>query len=165
MERLYIAGSLFNEAEVNQRIKEGNMLESMTNYKVYNPITAPCNIKENLPTAADIFWGDTKEILKSDTVVADISNQSDPGTAAELGIVWACNYIHDLATQGKQLFEILEIMKRKRVITHLSDIRKSTANQYENNYIPWGCNQYLVGMVEDMGIIKNNFQEVLNELV
>ena len=24
MERLYIAGSLFNEAEVNQRIKEGN---------------------------------------------------------------------------------------------------------------------------------------------
>ena len=79
MERLYIAGSLFNEAEVNQRIKEGNMLESMTNYKVYNPITAPCNIKENLPTAADIFWGDTKEILQADTIVADISNQSDPG--------------------------------------------------------------------------------------
>ena len=25
MERLYIAGSLFNEAEVNQRIKEGNI--------------------------------------------------------------------------------------------------------------------------------------------
>ena len=25
MKNLYIAGSLFNEAEVNQRIKEGNM--------------------------------------------------------------------------------------------------------------------------------------------
>ena len=25
MERLYIAGSLFNEAEVNQRIKEGKL--------------------------------------------------------------------------------------------------------------------------------------------
>ena len=123
MKNLYIAGSLFNEAEVNQRIKEGNMIESLTNYQVYNPIQAPCNIKDNLPSSKEIFWGDTKEILKSDTVVADISNQSDPGTAAELGIVWACNYI------------------------------------------PWGCNQYLVGMVEDMGIIKNNFQEVLNELV
>ena len=165
MERLYIAGSLFNEAEVNQRIKEGNMIESLTNYEVYNPIQAPCNNKNNIPSSKEIFWGDTKEILKANTVVADISNQSDPGTAAELGIVWACNYIHDLATQGKQLFEILEIMKRKKVITHLSDIRKSTAHQYENNYIPWGCNQYLVGMVEDMGIIKNNFQEVLNELV
>ena len=28
MKNLYIAGSLFNEAEVNQRIKEGNMIES-----------------------------------------------------------------------------------------------------------------------------------------
>ena len=30
MERLYIAGSLFNEAEVNQRIKEGNMIKLRT---------------------------------------------------------------------------------------------------------------------------------------
>ena len=32
MERLYIAGSLFNEAEVNQRIKEGNMIERLIIY-------------------------------------------------------------------------------------------------------------------------------------
>lgn len=31
MERLYIAGSLFNEAEVNQRIKEGNLYRLRTN--------------------------------------------------------------------------------------------------------------------------------------
>ena len=32
MERLYITGSLFNEAEVNQRIKEGNMIERLIIY-------------------------------------------------------------------------------------------------------------------------------------
>ena len=31
MKNLYIAGSLFNEAEVNQRIKEGNMKRLRTN--------------------------------------------------------------------------------------------------------------------------------------
>ena len=45
MSKLYVGGSLFNEAEVNQRLKEGNMIESLTNYEVYNPIQAPCNDK------------------------------------------------------------------------------------------------------------------------
>ena len=58
--KLYLGGSLFSEAEVNQRIKEGNMLDHMTNYEIYNPILAPCNDKSKLPTAEDIFWGDTK---------------------------------------------------------------------------------------------------------
>ena len=57
-DKLYIAGSLFSEADINQRLKEGNMLESLTNFKVFNPILAPCNNKEKLPTANDIFWGD-----------------------------------------------------------------------------------------------------------
>lgn len=163
--KIYLGGSLFSEAEVSQRVKEGNMLDHMTNYEVYNPILAPCNDKSKLPTSEDIFWGDTKEILDSDVVIMDLSNQNDLGCATELGIVWACNYIHDLAIQGKSLSEILDIMKRKKVVAHLSDIRKSTSHLYHGNRIPFSYNQYTMGCVLDMGEVKDNFQEVLDELI
>ena len=162
-EKLYLAGSLFSEAEINQRLKEGNMLESMTAYEVFNPITAPCNDKEKLPSASDIFWGDTAEVLESKCIVADISN-NDVGVACELGIAWACNYLHYLVEGGYSLQDILSIMKKKYVYAHLSDIRKNTAHMYRGNYVPWGTNQFLIGCIEDTGEIKDNFQEVLNEL-
>ena len=162
-EKLYLAGSLFSEAEINQRLKEGNMLESMTAYEVFNPITAPCNDKENLPSAIDIFWCDTAEVLESKCIVADISN-NDVGVACELGIAWACNYLHYLVDGGYSLQDILSIMKKKYVYAHLSDIRKNTAHMYRGNYVPWGTNQFLIGCIEDTGEIKDNFQDVLNEL-
>ena len=162
-EKLYLAGSLFSEAEINQRLKEGNMLESMTAYEVFNPITAPCNDKEKLPSATDIFWGDTAEVLESKCIVADISN-NDVGVACELGIAWACNYLHYLVDGGYSLQDILSIMKKKYVYAHLSDIRKNTAHMYRGNYVPWGTNQFLLGCIEDTGEIKDSFQEVLNEL-
>ena len=162
-EKLYLAGSLFSEAEINQRLKEGNMLESMTAYEVFNPITAPCNDKEKLPSASDIFWGDTAEVLESKCIVADISN-NDVGVACEIGIAWACNYLHYLVDGGYSLQDILSIMKKKHVYAHLSDIRKSTAHMYRGNYVPWGINQFLLGCIEDTGEIKDSFQEVLNEL-
>ena len=162
-EKLYLAGSLFSEAEINQRLKEGNMLESMTAYEVFNPITAPCNDKEKLPSASDIFWGDTAEVLESKCIVADISN-NDVGVACEMGIAWACNYLHYLVDGGYSLQDILSIMKKKYVYAHLSDIRKNTAHMYRGNYVPWGTNQFLIGCIEDTGEIKDNFQEVLNEL-
>ena len=162
-EKLYLAGSLFSEADINQRLKEGNMLESMTAYEVFNPITAPCNDKEKLPSASDIFWGDTAEVLESKCIVADISN-NDVGVACELGIAWACNYLHYLVDGGYSLQDILSIMKKKYVYAHLSDIRKNTAHMYRGNYVPWGTNQFLIGCIEDTGEIKDSFQEVLNEL-
>lgn len=165
MSKLYVGGSLFNEAEVNQRLKEGNMIESLTNYEVYNPIQAPCNDKAKLPTSEDIFWGDTNEILKSDVIIMDMSNQLDLGCATEVGIVWMCNQLHRMAEDGLSLEEILKFIPKKKFIGHLSDIRKATANKYEGNRIPWGTNQYYVGCALDMGEIKDNFQEVLNELV
>lgn len=164
--KLYLAGSLFNEAEVNQRIKEGDMLEHLTNYEVFNPITAPCNDKENnLPTSEDIFYGDTNEILKSNVVVMDMSNQTDLGCASELGIVWMCNYIHKLADEGYTLDEILRLVPKKKFIGHLSDIRKSTSHLYQGNRIPWATNQYFMGCALTMGEVKDNFQQVLDELI
>lgn len=163
--KLYLGGSLFSESEVSQRIKEGNMLEHLTNYEVYNPIEAPCNDKSKLPTSEDIFWGDTKEILESNVVLMDMSNQTDLGVSTEMGIVWMCNYIHELAAQGYTLEQILEEIPKKKFIGHLSDIRKSTSHMYQGNRIPFGYNQYTMGCAFDMGEVKNNFQEVLDELV
>lgn len=164
MSKLYLAGSLFTKAERNERIREGNLLEHLTNYEVFNPLTAPCNDKSKLPTASDIFWTDTKEVLSSDLIVADISNPSDLGVAAELGIAWACNHLHSLIEEGKSLEEILSLMKPKDVYCHLSDMRKDTAHCYRGNNVPWGINQYLVGMVESTGVIKDEFDDILNEL-
>lgn len=163
-DRIYIAGSLFNEAEVNQRLKEEKELRELGFNNIYNPISAPCNDKSKLPTSADIFWGDTVEILDSEIVIADISNQSDLGVACEMGIAWACNQLHQLVRDGFTLEEILQDMKEKKIVAHLSDIRKSTSHLYKGNEIPFGFNQYLYGCLEDMGVVKDNFKEVLDEL-
>ena len=160
---LYLAGSLFSEAEISQRLKEGKAIRGLNEYDVYNPIEAPCNDKAKLPTDQDIFLGDTREVLKSDVIVADLSN-NDVGVMAELAISWTINYIHKLAAEGKSLDEILEENPKKKIIAHLSDIRKGTANKYNGNYIPWGYNQYIIGMIENDGQIKENFAEVIEEL-
>lgn len=162
-EKIYIAGSLFNEAEINQRKLEEKKLRELGFDDIYNPINAPCNDKNKLPTAQDIFNGDTIEILDSDIILADISNQTDLGVACELGIVWACNAIHKML-ETMPVEEVLKIFKPKTVIAHLSDIRKGTANQYSGNNIPVGFNQYMIGLVEDTGVIKDNFSEALDEL-
>ena len=52
----YIAGALFNEGEIAQRISEGKALrEKMPEVDWYNPIEAPVNDKSKLPSAKDIF--------------------------------------------------------------------------------------------------------------
>ena len=162
--KIYLAGSLFSESEIAQRVKEENLLVAQ-GYEVFNPITCnKANDKSKNPTAHDIFWGDTEEILTSDIVVADISNPLDCGVQNELGMVWALNYIHKLAKEGFDLETILNMIPKKKVVAHLSDIRKATAHNYKGNYIPWGINQFEVGMIEDTGCIKDNFAEVLDEL-
>lgn len=162
-ERIYIAGSLFNEAEINQRKLEEKKLLKLGFDNIFNPINAPCNDKAKLPTADDIFLNDTHEILNSDIVIADISNSLDAGVFCELGIIWACNCLNILS-KTMTLEDILKILKPKKVIAHLSDIRKGTADKYSKNYIPTGFNQYMVGMIEDTGVIKDNFDEVINEI-
>ena len=82
----YIAGALFNEGEIAQRISEGKALrERMPEVEWYNPIEAPVNDKSKLPSAKDIFSLDTDYVLKSDYMLADLSRE-DLGVAMELGI-------------------------------------------------------------------------------
>lgn len=157
----YIAGGIFNEAEVAQRLKEGKILRTCTEIDWYNPIEQPINDKSTLPTASDIFWGDTKEVLRSKYIIADLTN-NDTGTAYELGVAWAVNYIRDiLKRNNKAAIELLDRYRitSKKVVGVVSDIRVKTAGQYKDYLIPYGINQYVVGGVLDQGEIFHTFEE------
>ena len=167
MTKFYIGGSLFSEAEIAQRLKEEEMLREIygESVDVFNPISAPCNNKDSLPTSQGIFNGDTEQILSSDVMLVDISNQSDAGVFCELGIAWACNFVNYMLNNGMSAEKLAKIMKPKHIITHLSDIRKGTSHKYEGNYIPWGFNQYAIGCIKDgEGIVADNLQEALSEI-
>lgn len=148
--KIYIAGSLFSEADIAQRIKERKLLEELFASKgktvdIYNPIEAPVNDKAKLPTAEEIFQMDVDHLMSSDIVVADISTL-DLGVAMELGMLVAAAP------------EIL-------ILAHNSDIRIATSNRYEGHRIPYGQNQFVIGGLLAGGhSVLNNFQEVLNEI-
>ena len=159
----YIAGNLFNEAEVAQRLKEGTLLRKWRpDIEWYNPIEAPINDKSTMPTASDIFWGDTNKILKSSYFIADMTNL-DLGTAYEMGIAWSINYMYKFFKKTKNTKAIKELEKNfpiKKIIGVLSDIRVPTAGKYEDMFVPYGINQYFLGGCLDDGKVVHKFAEV-----
>ena len=141
--KLYLAGSLFNEAEVNQRKLEGKLLrERFPQLEIFNPIDQPFNDdKSTLPTSIDIFEGDTKAVEDCDIFIADLSN-NDTVVACELGVALYTN--------------------TKIIIGINSDIRIPTANKY---YIPTvGMNHYVLGAIEKFGKMVYSFDEAMNYL-
>lgn len=141
--KLYLAGSLFNEAEVAQRKKEGEILKTkFPNLIIFNPIEQPFNLnKESLPTPIDIFNGDTKEIVNCDIFLADITN-NDPGVVMELGIAVAIKIPH--------------------IICVNSDIRIKSANKYD---IPtYSINHYVLGGILKYGKLFYSFKDAVNEI-
>lgn len=89
--KLYLAGALFNEAEIAQRLKEGKLLKEKFGERlsVFNPIEQPFNEdKQTLPTPEDIFNGDTRAVKNCDIFLADVTNE-DSGVMVELGIAIA----------------------------------------------------------------------------
>jgi len=91
--KLYLAGALFNEAEIAQRLKEGKLLNERFGEKlsIFNPIEQPFNEdKQTLPTPQDIFNGDTNAVENCDIFLADVTNE-DSGVMVELGIAIALN--------------------------------------------------------------------------
>ena len=177
MKRGYIAGSLFSEAEVKQRLHEGKILRERTGEKIewFNPIEAPCNDKSKLPTAKDIFNGDTKAIINSDFMLADLSN-NDPGVMMELGIAWGLAYAHQEVTRLLERYEcsseeILKDLNRsgikeRKIDTVLSDIRIGAAHNYKGFHIPMSFNQYVVGGIESMrGKIHSSFEQSVEDII
>lgn len=172
MKKGYIAGKLFSDAEIRQRKHEGRLLRENTNINWYNPIEAPCNDKAKLPTAQDIFEGDTAKVIQSDYIIAELDGE-DSGTATEIGICYGVNFVleslaHLIIEEGLEANEavavILESIPLKKVYGHLSDIRVSTAGEYEGRYVPFGINQYFLSTVEQMGKVFTHFEDIVEQI-
>jgi hypothetical protein len=52
----------------------------------------------------------------------------------------------------------------KTVYAHLTDIRTLTAGEYEGYHVPVGFNQYVVGGIEQMGKIYNDFDALVVDI-
>lgn len=142
---LYIAGALFNEAEINQRKLESKILskEFGNKIKVFNPVDQPFNTnKASLPTPQTIYKNDADAILKSDVIIFDITND-DPGVLVELGLAF--------------------MSKKKPIIICVnSDIRLADANKYS---IPtYSINHFVLGGILVYGYLVKNFDEAVKKL-
>lgn len=140
---VYLAGSLFNEAEVAQRKKEGAALrEAFPTLDIFNPIDQPFNEnKQSLPTPEEIYEGDTKAVEDCDIFIADLTNE-DAGVMVELGIALKSD--------------------TKIIIGINSDIRLQSANQYE---VPtYGMNHYVLGAILKHGYFVHSFAEAIEKL-
>ena len=141
--KVYLAGSLFNEAEVAQRKLEGKLLrEAFPELEIFNPIDQPFNEdKSTLPTPITIFDGDTKAVRECDIFIADLTND-DPGVMVELGIA---------------------IERGNKIIIGInSDIRLPDASRYD---LPtYGVNHYVLGGVMEYGYFVRSFNEAIEVL-
>ena len=106
------------------------------------------SIKKTLKSS-DIFWANTKELLHSEYVIADLST-NDSSVYYELGIAWAINYVRDiLKRNNKQAVELLEKYRitNKKIIGIVKDKEKIT-------------NKCILGGIEDQGQIVRDFDKV-----
>ena len=141
--KVYVAGSLFNEAEVAQRKKEGEILRrEFPQLDIFNPIDQPFNEnKQSLPTPQEIYDGDTKAVEECDVFIADLTNE-DAGVMVELGIAIKTN--------------------TKIIIGINSDIRLQSANKYD---VPtYGMNHYVLGAILSHGYFVRSFYEAVEKL-
>ena len=141
--KVYLAGSLFNEAEVAQRKLEGKLLrENFKDLDIFNPIDQPFNEdKSTLPTPIMIFDGDTNAVRDCDIFIADLTNE-DAGVMVELGIAIECG--------------------NKIIIGINSDIRLADASRYD---IPtYGMNHYVLGGILKYGYFVRSFDEAMEVL-
>ncbi len=139
--KLYIAGSLFSEAEVRQRKYELELLKKRKlDLEIFSPIEQPFNKdKSNIVLPLDIFEIDSKLIENSDIFIADVSNE-DPGVMLALGIAIYTN--------------------TKLIIGVNSDIRLDNANKYD---IPsYSMNHFVLGALEKNGRLVRNFEEAID---
>ena len=140
--KIYLAGTLFNEAEVAQRKLEGKLLrENFNEIDLFNPIDQPFNEnKQSLPTPEEIYTADANAVKNCDIAIFDLTNE-DSGVMVELG---------------------LAIAYGKKIIGINSDIRIKSANKYE---IPtYGMNHFVLGGVLKYGKLVYSFNEVIEEL-
>lgn len=149
--KIYIAGSMFSEAEIAARLKEEELIkQTIPDVEIYNPISAPFNTnKSALPSPQEIYKGDYKEIFDCDVLLADLGCFYDGGLMMEIGIAAALN---ETVRQDNPIF----------ILGVLSDIRLSSANAYD---IPsFGYNHMVLGGVLEWGAIRGSLKDAVSML-
>lgn len=171
----YIAGKLFKQGDIKQRLYEDDLVKKrLTEIDFYNPIANDeINKKSNLPTAKEIYDGDTKKVLESHYLLAELDDE-DPGTIAEISQCHMVNLLKDKIRSIRGQYgnltidELMEFLDKevpdKKIFTHLSDIRVSTSGEYDGKYVPFGINQYVVGLIEEYGNIYPSAEEAINQI-
>lgn len=159
----YIAGALFNEGEIAQRISEGKALrEKMPEVDWYNPIEAPVNDKSKLPSAKDIFSLDTDYVLKSDYILADLSRE-DLGVSMELGIALGVEISRKIIEKAlKQELENMGILEEHCSCNHSEREKCNNCN----------CNNIKMNLTEEeikkrrkiIGNVKENVLKNISKM-
>jgi nucleoside 2-deoxyribosyltransferase len=138
MATVYWANSIFGEADrsFNSRCVE---LLRRHGHLVTNPQDNTFNLGSADPTAAEIFSGDTDQIRACDVLVACIDQESiDAGVACEIGIAWALD---------------------KRLVGLYTDFRQRRTGRFAMYKNP-----YVIGCIEDRGVVVSTLKELLDEL-
>lgn len=161
MKRIYIAGSLFTEADQKQRIFEENHILKHVEFsgvderliEVFNPINNPFNDKSKKPTAEEITLGDTEQIAKATHILLNLDNQLDAGVFVELG----------------QILGLPNDTRDIKVYPVISDIRMPGAGEYNVEEVPWGINTYAIGalkliMGEDYKVYRSS-SSAINDMM
>lgn len=172
---VYIAGKLFKAGDIKERLHEENVLKEIGYENVFNPISQPFNEDKDaaLPTAESIFKGDTSAVLESDIILAELDDE-DPGVCMELGIAYGVNYMLSLLRTIDSdsnpeivkalVLKITELMPKKKVYAHLTDIRVGSSGEYDGHNVPFGINQYVAGGISEMGKIYTDKDEMFKDM-
>lgn len=179
MIKVYMAGKLFNDADVAQRLKEYKELQNVYSElgiqaNIFTPILAPQNDKAKLPTSRDIFLGDEEELMKANVIFADLADE-DAGVMMELGMVLRrdkeikeshdelTRQLRELAVSEDIISKLEAPTKNVMIYPYLSDIRMATAGKYIGKYVPFGFNQFVVGGLEEYDFkVYTSFDEALS---
>lgn len=145
--KVYLAGPMFTKAEVEMRLFEAGEARKLLD--VFNNITGKnlevdfyvpleqddINDKSNLPTAKAIFETDKDALFECDAILACLDGE-DAGVMAELGIAYS---------------------KGLSIHCFMTDMRIANAGDYEGIYVPYGYNQFIIGLAETYAPIEKDF--------
>ena len=143
---IYVAGSLFTEADIAQRLKEAAYLRSIYDGEVFNPIESPVNFKGDLPTSEGIY---VEDIVKMNDALGFIFNFDNP---LDAGVFFEYGVIHNRGNYP--------------IVIVMSDIRIEHAGKYDGVRVPHGFNQMVIGAALYHGHkIFGNSKDAMDELV
>ena len=146
-EKVYLAGPLFTEYEIEARKREHKMFkEAFPHIDTFAPIDAPFN--GGNPTNKTIFETDYKEMNESNIFIFDLNN-NDPGTIMELGLAI------ERKKQGDdiELYAFVWDLRMGRNIENAGPFDK-----------PYGLNGFMVGGIQKYGKLVHTFEDVIKEM-